>query len=107
MPEKTAVDRYFDERMQDPEFAAAYEAERAIVDSTDALVRLLDEARVLQGVSKADLARRIEARSEIVRRLFTASDSNPTLGTVLKLVNALGFHLELVPNRDSAAPAGP
>jgi hypothetical protein len=40
--EKTAVDRYFDEQMKDPEFAAAYKRERAIIDSTDALVRSED-----------------------------------------------------------------
>ena len=104
---KTAVDRYFDARMKNPEFAAAYRDERAIIDSTDTLIRLLDEARALDGVSKADLARKMEARPEIVRRLFTAKDSNPTLVTILKLVAALGFRLELVPNRDSAAPAAP
>lgn len=96
---KTAFDRYFDKRMKDPEFATAYTQARAVIDSTDALIRTLDQARLLIGVSKADLARQIEARPEIVRRLFTTKDSNPTLATVLKLAEALGFHLELVPNR--------
>lgn len=96
---KTSFDRYFDKRMKDSSFASAYAEARRVIDSTDALIRTLDEARLLVGVSKADLARQIEARPEIVRRLFTAKDSNPTLATVLKLVDALGFHLELVPNR--------
>ena len=95
---KTAFDRYFDSRMKDPEFASAYVEARAVIDSTDALIRALDQARLLAGVTKADLARQIETRPEILRRLFTATDSNPTLATVLKLVEALGFHLELVPN---------
>lgn len=94
---KTAFDRYFDSRMKDSAFASAYSEARAVIDSTDALVRALDKARLLAGVSKADLARRMEARPEIVRRLFTAADSNPTLATVLKLAEALGFQLELVP----------
>ncbi len=95
---KTAFDRYFDGRMKDRPFAAAYAEARGVIDSTDALIRMLDEARALVGVSKADLARQIEARPEIVRRLFTSRRANPTLATVLKLVEALGFHLELVPN---------
>ena len=41
-------------------------------------------------VRHIDLARRIEARPEVVRRLFTAGDSNPTLATVIKLAEALG-----------------
>jgi DNA-binding phage protein len=95
---KTAFDRYFDARMKDRAFAAAYAEARGVIDSTDALIRMLDEARLLVGVSKADLARQIEARPEIVRRLFTSRRANPTLATVLKLVEALGFRLELVPN---------
>ncbi len=95
---KTAFDRYFEKRMKDTAFASAYAKARAVIDSTDALIRKLDEARLLVGVSKAELARQIEARPEIVRRLFTAKESNPTLATVLKLVDALGFHLEIVPN---------
>lgn len=96
---KTGFDRYFDQRMQDPAFASTYEEERAIIDTTDALVRALDEARLLEGVSKAELARRIGARPEAMRRLLTSRAANPTLTTVVKVADALGFHLELVPKR--------
>jgi DNA-binding phage protein len=102
---KTAFDKYFDRRMKDPAFASAYTEARTIIDSTDAAIRALDNARLLVGVSKAELARQIQARPEIVRRLFTADESNPTLATVLKLAEALGFHLELVPNRRVAGPS--
>ncbi len=102
---KTAFDKYFDDRMRDPAFASAYTEARSVIDSTDALIRALDQARLLVGVSKADLARRIEARPEVVRRLFTAGDSNPTLATILRLAEALGFHLELVPNEPRDAHA--
>lgn len=44
---KTAFDRYFDSRMKDPEFAAAYTKARAVIDSTDALIRALDKAQWL------------------------------------------------------------
>lgn len=102
---KTAFDKYFEGRMKDPAFASAYNEARSVIGSTDALIRALDQARLLVGVSKADLARKIEARPEVVRRLFTAADSNPTLATVLKLADALGFHLELVPNEPRDAHA--
>jgi DNA-binding phage protein len=96
---KTGFDRYFDKRMEDSAFASAYREERAIIDSTDALVRALDEARMLEGVSKAELARRIGARPEAMRRLLTSQSANPTLTTVVNVAASLGFHLELVPNR--------
>ena len=85
--------------MQAPRFASAYKAERARIDSTDALVRALDEARAFGALTKADVARQVAARPEIVRRLFSAKRANPTLATVLKLASALGFHLELVRDR--------
>ena len=56
---KTSFDRYFDQRMKDPAFASAYTEARAVIDSTDALVRALDRARLVLGMSKADLARQI------------------------------------------------
>lgn len=102
---KTGFDKYFDARMKDPVFASAYTEARAIIDTTDAFIRALDKLRLLEGVSKADLARQIEARPEVVRRLFTSGNANPTLATVLKLAQAFDCHLELVPNRKSSTKA--
>lgn len=95
---KTGFDRYFDERMQDPTFAAEYTQARAEIDAVDGLIRALEQARERSGLTKADLARRIEAKPEIVRRLLTDAGGNPTMSTVLKVASALGCHLELVPN---------
>ena len=97
MPRKTSFDRYFDEQMKKPRARAAYEKARDEIDAVDQIVRALDSARIDAGISKAELARAISAKPEIVRRLFTTSASNPTLGTVAKLAMALGCRLELVP----------
>lgn len=94
---KTGFDRFFDEQMKDPAFAAGYEKERARIDAIDHVIHVLDEARVEMGMSKADLARSIAAKPEIVRRLFTAEAPNPTIGTIAKLADVLGLRLELVP----------
>jgi len=91
--------------MKDPALTSSYRETRAVVDSTDTLVRALDKTRILAGVSKADLARRVDVRPEVVRRFFTAADANPTLATVLKLVDALGLHLELVTGLSTADDA--
>jgi DNA-binding phage protein len=95
---KTAFDRYFERRMRDPAFAAEYRQARAEIDATDTLIRALEQARERTGMTKAGLARRINSKPEIVRRLLTMADGNPTMGTVLKVATALGYHLELVPN---------
>ncbi len=104
MTTKTGFERFLDEKLRDPSFRKDYEAARAEIDATDTLIRALEGARAGQGLTKAELARRISVKPEIVRRLLTDLDGNPTIGTVLKLVTALDFHIELVPNRARKKP---
>lgn len=94
---KTGFDTFFDEQMASPSVAKEYGEARAEIDAIDRIVRALDRARSKSSLSKADLARAISAKPEIVRRLFTTSAPNPTLSTVIKLARALGYDLALVP----------
>ncbi len=95
---KTGFDKFFDGQMKKPSFVKGYKKARAEIGAVDRLVRALDEARIKTGMSKAELARLITAKPEIVRRLFTAK-ANPTLETVTKIAAALGYRLELVQGR--------
>jgi ribosome-binding protein aMBF1 (putative translation factor) len=95
---KTGFDKFFDEQMARPSVAKDYKRARFEIDAIDQIVRALDDARQQLGLSKADLARAISAKPEIVRRLFTAEAPNPTLSTVVKVAIALGYELELVPS---------
>ncbi len=94
---KTGFDKYFEAQMKEPAFAKAYAAARAQIDSVDHLVRFLDATRLAADMPKAELARRINAKPEVIRRLFTATPANPTMTTVLKIADALGLELQLVP----------
>jgi len=98
MPNKTAFDRFLDEKLRDPAFREEFEVARAEIAATDSLIRALEGARASRGISKAEVARRISAKPEIVRRLLTDGRGNPTVGTVFKVAAALDCHLELVPN---------
>jgi ribosome-binding protein aMBF1 (putative translation factor) len=100
---KTAFDKYFDEQMAGPAFREGYERARREIDTVDQLVRALDEARVGAGMTKAELARKISAKPEVLRRFFTVDSPNPTFSTVVKLADALGFALQLVPKKGRAA----
>jgi ribosome-binding protein aMBF1 (putative translation factor) len=93
---KTGLDKFFDEQMESPSFAKSYGEARAEVDAIDRMVRALDAAREESGLTKADLAAAVEARPEVVRRLFTTKNPNPTLSTLIRLAAALGYHVELV-----------
>jgi DNA-binding phage protein len=95
---KTGFDKYLEQKLADPAFRAEYEKARAEITATDAIIRALEDARARSGLSKAELARRVDAKPEIIRRLLTDEGGNPTIATVLKLANTLGYHLELVPN---------
>src|SRR5689334_15291121 len=96
---KTAFERDVAAWMKNPDFREEYQRARkhiAEVDElTNDLLRALDKARVKRGLSKAELARRIGARPEIIRRLFTADGQNPTLSTLTKIALELGVQLEL------------
>lgn len=106
MTKKTGFDKFLDEKLRDSAFRGEFEAARAEIAATDALIRALEGARASRGLSKADLARRLSVKPEIVRRLLTDAGGNPTVSTVFKVAAALDFHIELVPNRGRrAAPA--
>jgi DNA-binding phage protein len=94
---KTGFDRYFITRMKNPAFTAEYTTARSETDTVDALVRSLDAAREKAGLTKTALAKLADMKPELVRRLFTAKDSNPTLFTVVKLASALNCSVELSP----------
>jgi transcriptional regulator with XRE-family HTH domain len=93
---KTGVERFFDEQMKLPSFAESYTDARAAVDAIDSVVRALDAARQKCGLTKAELAGAIDARPEVVRRLFTTKTPNPTLSTIIRLAAAVGYRVELV-----------
>jgi ribosome-binding protein aMBF1 (putative translation factor) len=93
---KTGFDRFFAEQMRSPSFAKSYAEAHAEVDAIDGMVRALDAAREKSGLTKADLAAAIDARPEVVRRLFTQQNPNPTLRTLFRLAAALGYRVELV-----------
>lgn len=98
MARKTGFDRFLDEKLRDTSFREEFELARAEIAATDALIRALEAARAGRGLSKAELARRLSVKPEIVRRLLTDEGGNPTVSTVLKVATALDCHLELVPN---------
>jgi DNA-binding phage protein len=95
---KTAFDKYREHKMNDDEFSKEYLKARSEIEAIDRLIRSLDEARAESKMSKAELALRIGATPEIVRRLFTTTSPNPTISTLVKVALACGMRLELVPN---------
>ena len=90
------------ERMRDPEFRAAYEQAAGAIAQTDHIIRTLDELRVEMGVSKAELARRIDRNASSIRRLFTAQQARPELPLIAEIAEALGLRIAIVPESAEA-----
>jgi hypothetical protein len=95
MARKTGFDRFLHEQMRDRSFARGMRRARQEVDAVDQIIRALDESRIDLRISKAELARSISAKPEIVRRLLTAKSPNPTLATVVKIAAALRLRVQL------------
>lgn len=83
--------------LKDPEFLREYVCESVRIATIDSVVNSLDEAREAAGLSKAELARAISAEPAVIRRLFSASGVNPTLGTLAEVAAALGMRITLEP----------
>jgi len=98
-------DRRRARRMEDPEYRAAYEQAAREIAQTDAVIRALDTLRTELGVSKAELARRVNRNASSVRRLFTARQARPELPLIVALADALGAELRVVPRSPQARRA--
>jgi DNA-binding phage protein len=102
MATTTATDSYHDRRLarrlEDPEYREQFERAYREIATIDAIVNMLDCLRDEHGISKAELARRIEKNPAHVRRLLTAS-GNPELRTVVAMADALDADVKIVPRR--------
>ena len=83
--------------LEDPEFLREYVAESIRIATIDRMVNQLDTARAAAGLTKAGLARAISSEPATVRRLFSSSHVNPTLGTLAEVAAALGMRVVLEP----------
>jgi transcriptional regulator with XRE-family HTH domain len=83
--------------LQDPEFLREYVTESIRIATIDRIVNELDAARTAAGLTKAELARAISSEPATVRRLFSSSHVNPTLGTLAEVAAALGMRVVLEP----------
>jgi ribosome-binding protein aMBF1 (putative translation factor) len=83
-------------RFHDPEYRRARDRTARELARTGALIRELDALRAGLGMSKAELARRVNRNPSSVRRLFTASQVSPELPLITAIADALGADVRVV-----------
>lgn len=83
-------EEYHEERMQDPEFAAAYRALEPEFQVARAVIRL----RLERGLSQEELAKKAGTGQPNISRLERAT-INPSLRFLQKVAEALGTEIEI------------
>ena len=86
-------------KLKDPAFAARYEQEAVVAD---VLKGLADEMEI-QGVSRAELSRRLGMTRAAVTKFFSGERS-PQLRTVVKFAQALDLRVHIELRRKGARP---
>ena len=94
---RTGAERYFAELRKNPEYEAAYQTARRRTTQIDTIIRELDQRRSSLNLTKAEVARRADLRPEVVRRLLSGANPNPTLTTLAAVADALEMKVVLVP----------
>lgn len=102
MSNAQSFEQFLTEAHLDPEFEPLFQAELAAIRMVDQLVAELDSGRESLGLSKQDLAQRLQMNPAQVRRMLSKGGQNPTLKTFLQVAQALGFELALVKSSASS-----
>lgn len=82
--------KYLDKQMEDPEFAAEYEAMRPEYDA----VRAVIAARLERNMTQKELAERTGIRQSNISRIESGA-SSPTVDTLARIAAGLGKQLRI------------
>jgi transcriptional regulator with XRE-family HTH domain len=91
-----------------PERQARYERTKHQVLAVRKILQQIDAERERRGMTKAALAQCVGMTPSVVRRLFASEASNPNLGTVIAMLDALELDVRVAPQpgrRRVAIPA--
>lgn len=86
-----------------PRFTAAFDRAWHEIEATNEFMAAIADILEQRGLSKAELARRIDGNPSAVRKLFL-DGANPTLDTALKVLHALGLEMVVTEAADRREP---
>lgn len=81
-----------DRKVRSPQFADAFDRAWHEIEATNEFMAAIADILEQRGLSKAELARRIDRNPSAVRKLFL-DGANPTLDTALQVLHALGLEM--------------
>jgi hypothetical protein len=90
-----AFNRYLGEVYPDERARIRFERRVRAIQLAADLMGAMDEMRQVSGLSKAEVATRMRRQPPAISRLLGGPDTNPTLATLIELLDALGCRLEV------------
>ena len=93
-------------KLADPAARERYERTRRSTAATRQVLQLIDAERGRAGLTKAELARRVGTNPAGMRRLLSSDASNPTLRTMLEILDTLGLQFIVQPKTRESGTAG-
>jgi DNA-binding phage protein len=100
-----AFDRYLADLYPNEEARERFRRRVRAVHLATELMRAMDDIRQAAGVSKVTVAARMKRNPAAVSRLFTSPDANPTVTTLIEMLDALEFRLEVSVKPQAKEPA--
>jgi DNA-binding phage protein len=97
-----AFDEFLEGQLADPSFRAGFEKKLAKVKSIAEVLQVIELVRERENIPKAEIARRMERKPEAISRLLRGQGANPTLDTLVDLIDAIGLELDIRIKRQPA-----
>ena len=92
--ERTGAERYFAERMDDPEYRHHFETARRRTGQFDTIIRQIEQRRNEIGWSYEELAVRADVDPQDIQLIYSLEEPDPPFSTVVVLADAVGLELK-------------
>ncbi len=86
----SAWEKYLSKRHPAGKAREAFDHEVRAITAAAQLIASVEELRTSMNVSKSDMARRLGKQLSAISRSLTSEDSNPTVVTLLEMLDAMG-----------------
>src|SRR5579859_802909 len=88
-------EKYLSKRYPTGPAREAFDHEVRAVTAAAELVSSIEELRTSMNMSKSEVARRLGKQLSAISRSLTSEDSNPTVVTLLEMLDAMGVKVEV------------
>jgi DNA-binding phage protein len=102
----SAWEKYLSKRHPAGKARESFDHEVRAITAAAQLIASVEELRTSMNVSKSDVARRLGKQLSAISRSLTSDDSNPTVVTLLEMLDAMGVTIDITvgPRKSAREP---